>query len=140
MNYKGAYSGSTSYSIGDVVVFTDGVAYERFAEPGSGITPHEPRAWRRLDQPLQEAVVLLHSMITSITSTNSTQTTNINNLTKMVAPAYSKKTYAEHELATKDGKLYYAKAPISPADTSWTASHWQETTVGAEILALQPEE
>ena len=140
MNYKGAYSGSTSYSIGDVVVYTDNVAYVRTAEPGSGITPHEPRAWNRLDQPLQEAVILLHSMITTINSTNSTQTTNITNITKMIAPAYSKKTYAEHEMVTYNGKVYYAKAAISPADNSWTAAHWQETSVGAEILALQPEE
>ena len=137
MNYKGAYLGSTSYSIGDVVVHTDGVAYVRIAEPGSGITPHEPRAWNRLAQPLQEAVTLLHSMISSISTTNTTQTTNINNISKMLAPEYSKTTFAKGAIVTHSGKLYQAKAAINPADSSWTASHWDEITVGAKITALE---
>jgi len=140
MNYKGAYSGSTSYSVGDVVVYTDGVAYKMFKSAASGTTPHNTMAWVRLGQPLQEMVTMMHTMITTMNTTISTQGTTASNISKMVAPAYSKKTYAEHELVTKDGKLYYAKEAISPADTSWTAAHWQETTVGAEITALQPEE
>ena len=140
MNYKGSYSGSTNYSIGDVVVFTDGVAYEKFEAAPTGTTPHNTRAWRRVNQPLQEVVIMMHNMITTMNSSISSQATTDSNLSKMIAPEYSKKTYAEHDLVTRSGKLYYAKAAISPADSSWTAAHWQETTVGAEITALQPEE
>ena len=65
MNYKGSYSGSTNYSIGDVVVFTDGVAYEKFEAAPTGTTPHNTRAWRRVNQPLQEVVIMMHNRITT---------------------------------------------------------------------------
>ena len=140
MNYKGAYSGSTGYSIGDVVVYTDGVAYEKFKASGTGVTPHDTHVWERVAQPMQDVVVMFHSMITGLKSAQTADQTSITSLQKMIAPAYSKKTYNAHDLVTKDGKLYYAKDDISPADSSWTAAHWQETTLGAEITALQPEE
>lgn len=140
MNYKGAYAGGTSYNVGDVVVYTDGVAYEKFAASGSGVTPHNTRIWRRVPQPMQDVVLMFHGMLTGINSSISGNQTAVNKVSKMIAPEYSKKTYLAYEMVTKDGKLYYAKDDISPADSSWTASHWQETTVGAEITALQPEE
>ena len=139
MNYKGAYAGGTAYSVGDIVVY-QGAAYELFEAAAAGTTPHDTHKWQRIIQPMQDVVMTFHNMITTINATASSQAATEANLSKMIAPEYSKKTYSEHELVTKDGKLYYAKAEISPADTSWTAAHWQETTLAAEVLALQPEE
>ena len=140
MNYKGAYAGGTSYDVGDVVVYTDGVAYEKFAASGSGVTPHNTRIWRRVIQPMQDVVLMFHTMLTGFSASISGNQTAANNISKMIAPEYSKKTYSAYDMVTHSGELYYAKDDISPADSSWTASHWQETTVGAEISALQPEE
>ena len=140
MKYKGAYSGSTNYSVGAVVVYTDGVAYEKFAASGAGVTPHDTHVWKRVPQPMQDVVLMFHSMISDMNINISASKTTENNLSKMIAPEYSKKTYSAYDMVTHNGKLYYAKDDISPADSSWTAAHWQETTIGAEIAALQPEE
>ena len=139
MNYKGAYAAGTAYSVGDIVVY-QGAAYEKFKESAAGVTPHDTHIWQRIIQPMQDVVMMFHNMITTINATASSQATTEANISKMIAPEYSKKTYSAHELVTKDGKLYYAKDAISPADNSWTAAHWQETTLAAEVLALQPEE
>ena len=66
MNYKGAYDSGTSYSIGDVVVYDDGVAYELFGTAAAGTTPHEKRVWRRVDQPFQEVVMMFHSAFSAV--------------------------------------------------------------------------
>ena len=138
MNYRGNYAGGTGYSVGDVVVYGD-VAYELFEAAPAGTTPHNTRAWRRVPQPTQDNIILFHGMITSINATAASQGTAEANLSKMIAPEYTKTTYAEHALVTNNGKLYYAKDAIETAE-NWTAAHWQETTLGAEITALQPEE
>ena len=138
MNYKGAYAGGTSYNVGDVVVYTDGVAYEKIAASGSGVTPHNTRIWRRVIQPMQDVVLMFHTMMTGFSASISSNQTAANNISKMIAPEYSKKNYDAYDIVTHNGKLYYAKDDIT--SENWTASHWQETTVGAEISALQPEE
>lgn len=84
--------------------------------------------------------MMFHSMITSLKSSQGSDETTISNIQKMIAAEYTKKTYAANDIVRHSGKLYYAKEEIDPADNSWTASHWQETTLGAEIMALQPEE
>lgn len=66
MNYKGAYDENAEYEIGNVVVFTDNVAYEMFGAAPAGTTPHEKRVWRRVDQPLQEAVIMFHGAFSSV--------------------------------------------------------------------------
>ena len=139
MNYKGAYSGSTNYAVGDVVVYTDGVAYEKFAASGSGVTPHDTHVWQRVPQPMQDVVLMFHSAIIDMNSNISSSKTTENNLSKMIAPEYSKKVYSENDLVTHNGKLYYAKADIDPADSSWTAAHWQETNLSEQIAGLQGE-
>ena len=131
MNYKGSYSGETSYSVGDVVVYTDGIAYQLFQAAAAGTTPHEKRVWRIVNQPLQEVVLMFHNMLTTMNEEISTATES-----GMIAPAYSKKTYAAGDIVTHSGKLYKAKNAISPADSSWTAAHWDEITVGGQLSAL----
>jgi signal peptidase I len=66
MNYKGAYGSGTAYNKGDVVVYTDGVAYVAIASAAAGITPHEERCWARLDQPLQEVVQMFKGYLDGI--------------------------------------------------------------------------
>ena len=68
MNYKGAYDSGTSYSVGDVVVFTDGIAYQLFQPAAAGTTPHEKRVWRTVNQPLQEVVLMFHSTLSNVAS------------------------------------------------------------------------
>lgn len=127
MNYKGAYGSGSSYSQGDVVVYTDGVAYVAISAAAAGITPHEERCWARLDQPLQEVVQMFHGTLAEISG--------IDNVQKQIAPAYSKTTYSKGDIVSYSGKLYEAKADIGTAE-DWTAAHWQEITIGATLTAL----
>ena len=135
MNYKGSYSGGTSYSVDDVAVYTDGVAYRLFKAAASGTACHDVRYWERVEQPLQEAVTLFHSMLTSINSSISSAQTANTKLSAMIAPEYTKTTYSEGDIRTHSGKLYKAKQDIETAE-NWTAAHWEETTVGGELTSL----
>ena len=124
MNYKGDYAGGTSYSVGDVVVYTDHVPYQMIEAGAAGTTCHDKKRWKRLDSPLADVVVLLHDML---------KEGGNEGISAMIAPEYSKKTYAAGDIVTHNGKLYKAKAAINPADTSWTAAHWDQTTVASAI-------
>lgn len=53
----------------------------------------------------------------------------------MIAPAYTKTTYAAKSLVTHDGKLYTNANQIATAE-DWTAAHWTETTVAAWAASL----
>ena len=66
MNYKGAWDSGTDYSAGDVVVFTDNVAYVAVKDPPAGTIPHDTHFWNRVDQPLQETVIMFKGMFESI--------------------------------------------------------------------------
>lgn len=66
MNYKGAWSDGTDYEAGDVVVFTDNVAYVAVKDPPEGTIPHDTHFWNRVDQPLQETVIMFKGMFESI--------------------------------------------------------------------------
>ena len=55
----------------------------------------------------------------------------------MIAPNYSdSSTYSINDLVIKDALLYRCTTNISTAET-WNSSHWTQTTVAAEILALR---
>ena len=69
MNYKGSYSGDTTYSVGDVVVYTDNVAYVMTQEATAGTTPHDVRRWSRVIQPFQEIVMMFHGTFGGIDNT-----------------------------------------------------------------------
>jgi len=66
MKYQGAYDGSKSYSVNDVVVFTDGIPYELYNAASAGTTCHNPLYWRRVPQPTADMVTLFHSMFLSL--------------------------------------------------------------------------
>ena len=53
-------------------------------------------------------------------------------LETVFAPAYSKKTYTKGDLVMHEDRLYSAKANIGTAE-DWTAAHWDETTVAAQL-------
>ena len=49
MKLKGSYDGSVSYSVGDVVRYTDGVVYILQRSCKAGTTPHNMLFWGRAD-------------------------------------------------------------------------------------------
>lgn len=55
-------------------------------------------------------------------------------LTLAAAAPYSAKTYALGAYCTKGGRMYRCTTAITAAET-WTAGHWTETTVTAELIA-----
>ena len=126
MNYKGDYVAGTTYSVGDVVVFTDHIPYQMIEEAAAGTTCHEKRCWKRLDSPLAEVVVLLHDML---------KEGGNEGISAMIAPEYSKKTYSKNDIVIHSGKLYKAKQNIGTAE-NWTEAHWDEITIGGQLSAL----
>ena len=70
MKYRGAYDGSTSYSVGDAVVFPDdGIAYYMIKSAAAGTKPHDLHYWNRVAQPLQEIILMFHGMFSSLNET-----------------------------------------------------------------------
>lgn len=63
MNIKGDYSGLTSYSVGDVVRFTDNAIYVLRKPATSGTPPINTLYWERMTQPLADAVELIMDAI-----------------------------------------------------------------------------
>lgn len=61
MNYKGTFNEDASYDVGDVVVYEDGVAYRKILPDAS--LPHDVRCWERVEQPLQETVLMFHGYL-----------------------------------------------------------------------------
>jgi len=59
MDLKGAYNGATTYSVGDAVKYTDGVAYVLRKPCSAGVPPTNTLYWERVPQPLQEAIDLV---------------------------------------------------------------------------------
>ena len=78
MKYKGDYASGTSYSVDDVVVYTDGIPYRLQNPAPAGTTPHDTGAWNRLLGPMASAVVMFHDMfaglLTSAASAADTKT------------------------------------------------------------------
>lgn len=64
MNLKGNYSDLVSYSVGDVVVWTDGTVYILHHPCAAGVPPTDTLYWERLEQYLAKAVTLIMGGIT----------------------------------------------------------------------------
>ena len=56
-------------------------------------------------------------------------------LSLAAAAPYSAQTYAKGAYCTREGKLYKCTTAITAAET-WTESHWTETSVTAELIAI----
>ena len=78
MNYCGNYSAGTSYGVGDIAIYTDGVPYIVFAAAPTGATPHDTHYWRRVDPPFSDVVVMFHEMLSEVKTAVATIPTNIN--------------------------------------------------------------
>lgn len=63
MNIKGDYGGLVSYSVGDVVRFTDDVIYVLRKPCNSGTPPTNTLYWERMAQPLADCVELIMDAI-----------------------------------------------------------------------------
>jgi len=59
MNLKGDYSGLTSYSVGDVVRFTDDTIYVLRKTCASGTPPTDTLYWERMPQPMADCAELI---------------------------------------------------------------------------------
>ena len=59
MKLKGNYSGETTYDVGDVVMYTDGVSYHLQNPCKAGTPPVDTLYWGRVSQPICEAVKLI---------------------------------------------------------------------------------
>lgn len=138
MNYRGAYNPGVSYRVGDVVVFTDGIPYCLQNPASAGTTCHDVRYWGILPRPVADIVIMMHNMLTGLEADAAASSAAETAISAMIAPEYTKKTYNEGEVVTHGGKLYAAKADIDPADASWTAAHWEQTSVAALIAAVTP--
>ena len=134
MRYRGAYNSGVSYSVGDVVVFTDGIPYYLQNPASAGTGCHDVHYWNRVDQPLSDMIVMVHSVLTALEADAAASSAAETAISAMIAPEYTKKTYSEGDVVTHGGKLYAAKADIETAE-NWTAAHWTQTTVTALIAA-----
>ena len=59
MKLKGAYSGSVSYNVGDVVKYTDGQIYHLQHPASSGTPPTDTLFWGMVDQQLAQAILMV---------------------------------------------------------------------------------
>ena len=80
MTLKGDYSDLTSYSVGDVVVWTDGMSYMLRNPAKAGTPPTETACWERVKQILSEAIDLIMDAI-SIAESGALTGKVANNLT-----------------------------------------------------------
>ena len=66
MKYKGEYSGSISYSVGNIVVYSDGYPYCLTKPAAAGTTPHNTLYWDMMVGDLADVVMLFHDMFTTL--------------------------------------------------------------------------
>lgn len=59
LKLKGDYNSGTTYSVGDVVRYTDNVVYHLQNPAKAGVPPVNTRYWGRVDQPLAEAILMV---------------------------------------------------------------------------------
>ena len=74
MTLKGNYSGETSYSVGDVVLFTDGVSYHLQHPCPAGTSPVNTLYWSRTSQEINDIVKI---SMDAIAMADSNDPTNI---------------------------------------------------------------
>ena len=78
MTLKGNYSGETTYSVGDVVLFTDGVSYHLQHPCTAGTSPVNTLYWSRTSQEINDIVKIA---MDAIAMADSNDLTLANNLT-----------------------------------------------------------
>lgn len=79
LKLKGDYNSGTTYSVGDVVRYTDNVVYHLQNPAKAGVPPVNTRYWGRVDQPLAEAILMvLDGMEIAIDSVEAEIPSNLN--------------------------------------------------------------
>ena len=132
MKFKGAWESGTAYDVG---AFEDGFVYHKQKPCAAGIKPIETLFWGKLNEVSSEVVNMVADVFADLQTAVSTAQSNETKISAMIAPEYTKTTYSKGALRTYSGKLYKAKQNIGTAE-NWTASHWEETTVFAELSAI----
>ncbi len=68
MKYTGAYSSETTYEVGDIAIYTDGIPYwlQKPAPVGTGC--YETLYWQRVGSPIAEAIIALHPILQTVSS------------------------------------------------------------------------
>ena len=75
-------------------------------------------------------------VLDSIPQDYSALVADVSALKSQIAPEYdATATYIKDSFVRKDGKLYHNTEPITTPE-AWTASHWREVYVGAELTDL----
>lgn len=72
MTLKGNYSGETTYSVGDVVLFTDGVSYHLQHPCPAGTPPVDTLYWSRTSQEINDIVSIAMDAIAMADSNDPT--------------------------------------------------------------------
>ena len=157
MKLKGDYASGTSYAVGDIVKYTDGVVYQMIKTAPAGTTPHNTVAWSRVPQPMATCALMVMDGVDVANSDDVkleddlTQTTAgkkaldahqgkvlneaITAVIALLATSYSaESTYAPGAICSHDGKIYRTADGIWEAE-AWTAAHWTEITLGDAIGA-----
>ncbi len=62
--FKGTYSAGTQYSVGDVVIYSDNLAYHLQQAADAGTDCHNTRYWGQMDKGMTEAILLMNQCIT----------------------------------------------------------------------------
>ena len=66
MNYCGNYNSGTSYSVGDIALYTDGVPYILLKAAPAGTSCHDTLYWNRVQPPLADALVTIHGAVNTL--------------------------------------------------------------------------
>lgn len=82
MTLKGEYKSNVTYTVGDVVKYTDNVVYHLQYPATAGTPPVNTRYWGRVGQPLQDIVAIVMDAL-AIESANNIKLAN--NLTTTAA-------------------------------------------------------
>ena len=77
MKLKGEWGSGTSYDVGDVVRYTDGVCYLKQKECAVGVTPQDTLYWGRMQE--QEMLSMMVDMMNSISTVAASIPDNISN-------------------------------------------------------------
>ena len=66
MKLKGNWDSATDYSVGDVVLYTDGVVYHLQYPCPSGIPPVDTRYWSQTSQAINDTVNLIMDAVATL--------------------------------------------------------------------------
>ena len=90
LKFKGEYSGSTDYSVGDVVIYTDNLVYHMHTDAAAGTPCHDTRHWQQLDGVLTEAVRMMNDAMTAaVTKAGTNLTSKLKNNLTTTASGYA---------------------------------------------------